>query len=335
MEIDYFPKFDSYVVGMNIDNNSHGNDVIDQIIQKNIVNCDKQSNSSEPIYGEASEQSKQTVVVDKSKGLTFFQGLATSLNFNFGLSVFIFPFQLIRCGLSGFIVLVTVCLIAWTTVRMSGKIMDKFPHIRTYADIGKQAATILFSHSESKSIAFATGLIRGFQGLELFFYLVYILILIQQAFHFIFPTFNTSFSMFAAVALILPTVVLIDPVPLSFVSTIGNISMIAISVIVVGNCFHVLILDKIYYTEWNFVQKDVYDWFNGYSSIVLLFASHALLPTVYTSLENKEDFKAVVNFTHLCLLVGLLCIGSLVAYTFGEKVRAMPTATLQDSEVLN
>ncbi|GBG31762.1 Amino acid transporter AVT1D [Hondaea fermentalgiana] len=269
---------------------------------------------------------------DNKEGLSFKMALFTSLNYNCGFGILCFGYNLSRDGWSGLVITLIAFCVCWVTAIMLGEVLERFPGIHSYAEIGNQAARRAFS-VRSATVAAAASL-RIFQILELFSYMLMSVVAVKEALLAI-PGVSHSMSNLLMWAIIGPTVVLINPVHLSYMSLAGIAIFFVLYGVLAFESVRTMATTGIVYTEWPFFPARALDFSASYGGILLLFAGHAVYPSIYETLRHKRDYVRVVNWTFGIMAVLLLVLGLLMVAAFGHSITDLPTGSLERGTTMN
>jgi len=271
---------------------------------------------------------------ENKEGLSFVMALFTSLNYCIGFGIICYGFNLQRAGWSGLVAVFICFIICWITALMIGDLMDRFPGIHSYADIGNQAAGRFFPNSERLANMCAQGL-RIFQMLELFSYLLLHVVTIQQALLQI-PGIENSMSFFITWALIGSTSILLDPLHLSLFSLGGIASFFILYILlVVNSAQEVVRTHENKLNDLKFWPDRMMDFCAAFGGILVLFAGHAVFPSIHENVRYKKDYARVVNWTFIIMLILLMLVGLLMVAGFGHGVSELPTGNLIPGTVMN
>mmetsp|Transcript_15724 Transcript_15724/g.30376 ORF Transcript_15724/g.30376 Transcript_15724/m.30376 type:complete len:519 (+) Transcript_15724:169-1725(+) len=269
---------------------------------------------------------------DNKEGLSFKMALFTSLNYNCGFGILCYGYNLSRDGYSGLVITTVAFIVCWITAIMLGEVLERFPGIHSYAEIGNQAARRGFSARSATTIA-AVGL-RIFQILELFSYLLMNVVAVKEALLAI-PGISHSLSVGLMWAIIGPTIVFINPIHLSYISLAGIAIFFLLYGVLAFESVRTMVTTGIVYTDWPFFPSRAIEFSASYGGILLLFAGHAVYPSIYETLRHKRDYKRVVNWTFGFMAVLLLVLGILMCLAFGNTITDLPTGSLERGTVMN
>uniref|UniRef100_A0A7S2WNU2 Amino acid transporter transmembrane domain-containing protein n=1 Tax=Mucochytrium quahogii TaxID=96639 RepID=A0A7S2WNU2_9STRA len=265
---------------------------------------------------------------DENK-LSFWQALSTSVNYNLGLAILSFPFQIVQTGTSGVVVVIVACFVCWLTARMLGLVM-RAPHVHSYADIGGYAASHAFSGNDHVE-AMATLVIRWFQILELFCYVIYNLKTVSGSFLALSNQFESNALLLWGVcfAVMCPVLTLLSPGRLSKCSVFGIFSYLLLVALLVGSNIEKLIDDPAGF-DWPFVTPgtSIWTWLRAYGGIFLLFAGHAVYPSIHENMKKKKEYGAVVDYTFIVLVFIIIGLGALCPCAYGYQLTELPTGNL-------
>lgn len=144
----------------------------------------------------------------------------------------------------------------------------------------------------------------------------------------LFPSISVEKHMtLVAIAVTVPTAVLRTPRLLSYLSAVGTFSTVAVILTVVmsatsnGNVTAIIAeedgLDPnaLYHHRWNGDGIAIALGLVAYS-----FSGHAIVPSVYTSMEKPQEFDSMIKFTFILVLLSCLLVGCSGYYMFGDLV---------------
>jgi solute carrier family 32 (vesicular inhibitory amino acid transporter) len=206
----------------------------------------------------------------------------------------------------------------------------------------------LRSFPELARVAFgdAGGILLGsLLYFELFSCLAIFLVSMGDHLHQLLPQRSTTFHMAAVAALsLLPTIVLRTPALLSYLSLVGTLATSAVVLAVLGSALalgnmaatvaaqeHLRQgedprMEPPYHIPWRSEGLTV-----AFGLVAYCFSGHAIIPSIYTSMERPEDFEKMVTYTFGLVMVCCLAVATSGYYMFGSTVQDQVTLSLQRS----
>jgi len=263
---------------------------------------------------------------------TFWQCVFNIVNLVIGLGLLALPFAFAKIGwLGGFISLFAVTLMAWRTAILIGRNMSSGGNNKP-----------LYSYHDMASKAFGpTGanLVVSMLCFEVFAALVFYLNVGGSSLKSLMPDVpdNVFIALIAAASLI-PTIFLKTPRLLSYLSALGTLAAIfvVLSVIslaflrgdmtqeIAGSLETIADVEEPHHT-----LLDASGLAFGSVLIVFSFSGHEMIPTVYTSLNKKEDFERVIHAAYAMIFCIYAAVGSAGYYMFGDFVEDQVLLSLQ------
>mmetsp|Transcript_326 Transcript_326/g.696 ORF Transcript_326/g.696 Transcript_326/m.696 type:complete len:611 (-) Transcript_326:173-2005(-) len=297
--------------------------------------------------------SKQQPAKTKSKTpsdkTTFAQCVFNLANILMGVGLLGLPFTFAISGyLGGTFAIISFALVCWKTSILIGRELNGDPRplsyfaepqgskpiermrkpIRSFPDIAREA----FGNTG----AVALGIVLYF---ELFSCLAIFIVSIGDHMHELFPsvavtTHMIGFTIFSA----LPVIIFRTAGLLSYLSLIGTVATIFVVLSVVFSFFaEGDITEDLESMSGSDSEQDTgshhQTWNTGglataFGLVAYCFSGHAIVPSIYNSMEKPYDFERVVDFTFMIVVVACLAIG-LSGYTmFGDFVLDQITLSL-------
>mmetsp|Transcript_26802 Transcript_26802/g.62982 ORF Transcript_26802/g.62982 Transcript_26802/m.62982 type:complete len:530 (-) Transcript_26802:336-1925(-) len=288
---------------------------------------------------------------------SFFQCVFNMANILMGVGLLALPFAFANSGYCGGIfVVLSFALLCWKTSILIGRELNGDPRplslfiddfdaeypsvsipitrmrkpIRSFPDIAREA----FGNMG----ALVLGVILYF---ELFSCLAIFIVSIGDHMHKLFPDISVTahmvgFTIFSA----LPVIVFRTAGLLSYFSFIGTIATICVVLAVVVSFFvegditeefasetssNTTNDSTLHHTLWNVAGLKT-----SFGLVAYCFSGHAIVPSIYNSMENPHEFERVVNLTFAIVVAACLAIG-LSGYTiFGDFVLDQITLSLNE-----
>jgi hypothetical protein len=272
------------------------------------------------------------------KGLTFWQGLMISLNYNLGFSVLLFPFMIASAGWVGYAILFGACFVTFTTARFIATMMVEYPRIHTYSDLGKMAARVQFRGSR-RAENIVLGAFRVFQTVELFMYLLFAVVSVQEALLLLVPNMAPAVAAGCTYAMIGAMIIsTLSARALAVAGTLGVVTFfLTLGLLVTASLTHIGRADvSANVASMYTLNSDLKRFFGAYGGILLLFSGHAVYPSVFNALEDRANCMRVVNWTYICMMAFCIVPSMLAILAFGPHAMTdLPTGYLEYDEQLN
>jgi len=253
---------------------------------------------------------------------SFANALMNSLNYNLGLSILGVPYFFSQAGWLMVPLLILSSLASWVTGRMLGTMMKHNPRINCYADI------CFYAFSGRFGVIAAT-FVRVFQITELFTYFAYGIVLQRDMIGDLVDHLSQEQIYIIIILASLPFVFLTSYKALSMLSTVGVVAFCS----TVGLVFQRTLYGDV--SIWNpqpteLMPPDIGTFFRILGSVMLLFAGHAVYPSLYYSLANKEDYQRVVDYTFFLIALAVLTLGAFAYLTYGGDINPLVVLSLED-----
>ena len=197
--------------------------------------------------------------------------------------------------------------------------------VRSFPEIARE------TFGDSGCIVFASVLY-----FELFSCLGIFFVSLGEHLHELFPSISTERHMvFVAFALTIPTAVLRTPKLLSYLSAVGTFATIAVvSAVVLSAATEGDITATLaendglqstgpFHSDWKTSGLPLALGLTAYS-----FSGHAIVPSIYTSMERPQDFEKMITITYTIVLSSCLFVGVCGYYMFGNFVEDQVTLSL-------
>ncbi len=278
----------------------------------------------------------------KRVGLTFVQALLISLNFNLGFAVLLFPFMLTTAGWTGYVMLALGCFVTLFTAKFLAVMMVRIPAIETFSDIGLYAARKV-SGGSRRAERLAMASLALFQTLELFGYLLFGVVSVQGALMLLIPgmTRTLAFVLTAGTfaLMVLPT---LSPRALSYAGSVGVAAFFLTLGVLMASGVERLARDAqraaAHVDDMPFASAELRNVFGMYGGILLLFSGHAVYPSIFNDLVDRNDCDRVVNWTFAGMMVFCILPSMLAVLAFGPAAIAatdIPTGYLPAGTLAN
>ena len=257
--------------------------------------------------------------VTRAGKCTMPQATVNCVNYMLGLCMLSYAFSVSKVGwISGVLLLFLAAVTTWVSARIFGSLcceaqrMLKCQEI-TYSDLGYLAMG-----------SFGRSIVHCFQNAELLTFLVMSLISMAQTLsHLLAESSSTNTLIFAIALAVLPTCFLDDLRPLSLLSSFGLVASVAMLAAVVKSSFDGPSKTENYPSTTLFPPEGAtFATFLSTTSLMYAgFSAHAVLPTVWSSMERKSDFNRVVDITYIITIACFGCIATCGYLTFGDNVK--------------
>jgi len=312
--------------------------------RKNAAEYRKKILSSQP-------EQKGRLRTTSNEKTSFFQCVFNMANILMGVGLLALPFAFAQSGyFGGMFAVLSFALVCWKTSILIGRELNGDPRplslfadnivansapmtrmrkpIRSFPDIAREAF--------GKTGAVVLGIILYF---ELFSCLSIFIVSIGDHMHKLFPSVSVTthmvgFTIFSA----LPVIVFRTAGLLSYFSLIGTIATICVVLAVVLSLFiegdiTAELASKAdanttndsmpYHQSWDTAGLKT-----AFGLVAYCFSGHAIVPSIYNSMEKPHEFEHVVNFTFTIVVTGCLAIGLSGYQMFGDFVLDQITLSL-------
>ena len=230
----------------------------------------------------------------------------------------------------------TMCVLSlggmtWYTSLLIGRTL-RHAGLRSFPDVARRA----FGNTG--------GIVLGsVLYFELFSCLAIFLVSMGDHLHQLLPQWSTEGHMtVVAVLSLLPTIVLRTPALLSYLSMVGTLATTAVVLSVLGSAV----------TQGNIAaqvaaampEHGTHDDDDGvpyhvpwrsegltlaFGLVAYCFSGHAIIPSIYTSMERPQDFEKMVTYTFALVIACCLAVATSGYYMFGSTVQDQVTLSLQ------
>lgn len=157
--------------------------------------------------------------------------------------------------------------------------------------------------------------------------------------HELFPGVSaTTHMLLISIASLIPTIVLRTPALLSYLSMVGTFATTAVVLSVIASAiFEGDIADQVAEKEG---RTDVEPYHIGWRTegltlafglVAYCFSGHAIIPSIYTSMERPQEFEKMVTYTFLFVVACCLAVAMSGYYIFGSTVQDQVTLSLERS----
>jgi solute carrier family 32 (vesicular inhibitory amino acid transporter) len=157
--------------------------------------------------------------------------------------------------------------------------------------------------------------------------------------HQLFPSISmTTHMCLVSAASMVPTIILRTPALLSYLSMVGTFATIAVVLSVIASAFlEGDIAEKVaekegiedsepYHIAWRSEGLAL-----AFGLVAYCFSGHAIVPSIYTSMERPQDFEKMVTLTFVLVIGCCLAVAISGYYVFGSTVQDQITLSLERS----
>ena len=174
---------------------------------------------------------------------------------------------------------------------------------------------------------------------ELFSCICIFIVTIGDHMHTLFPSIPVTTHMLGVgVVSVIPILLLRTARLLSYLSAIGTVATICVvGAVVLAFVFEGNITEDVaermadpppppYHTVWRTSGLPM-----AFGMVAYCFSGHAIVPSIYSSMEKPQDFERVVNITYSIVLVACLAVGLSGYLMFGDLVFDQVTISLEQN----
>lgn len=136
----------------------------------------------------------------------------------------------------------------------------------------------------------------------------------------------------------IPTIVLRTPALLSYLSMVGTLATTAVVISVIASAFlegnmaesvvekeHLMVTPP-YHIGWKSDGMTL-----AFGLVAYCFSGHAIIPSIYTSMEKPQEFDSMVTYTFILVVGCCLSVAFSGYYIFGSTVQDQVTLSLERS----
>jgi solute carrier family 32 (vesicular inhibitory amino acid transporter) len=314
--------------------------------QQNISNVKskkmKESKTFDTTHTGSSSTSKQKA--------TFFQCTFNLANILMGVGLLGLPYVYKIAGYyGGTFCLLSFGTITWYTSILIGRTLNGDPrplyHFYDSAYIANVKPRMLPPITSFPDIArcaygeFGCIVLSLILYFELFSCIAIFFVSIGDHLHQLIPTISTTTHMIIVGCIsMIPTIVLHTPALLSYLSMVGTFATTAVVLAVIASAFfegniaeHVseqehLMLTPPYHVGWRSEGLTL-----AFGLVAYCFSGHAIIPSIYTSMEKPQEFDRMVTYTFVLVVCCCLAVAFSGYYIFGSTVQDQVTLSLERS----
>ena len=290
----------------------------------------------------------------EARNATFSECAFNMSNILMGVGMLGLPYVFMCAGwIGGFVVTFGFCFVTWRTSILIGRELNGDPRPSNFFDDspfktpvppgsapGARMLPPIKSFPDIARTSFGEMgcfMLSFILYFELFSCLCIFFVTLGDHLHALFPSIPSErHMMFVAVALTIPTAVLRTPKLLSYLSMVGTVATVAVvlsvflaSMIegdVTGKVAERKGVDaKPYHILWNTSGLPL-----ALGIVAYTFSGHAIVPSVYSSMERPQDFEKMIDFSFLVVLGCCLVVAIGGYHMFGSLVQDQITISLQN-----
>jgi len=262
---------------------------------------------------------EETAAKPATKGLTTFEAYTTCINMYVGMSLLSMGYGMMVGGYLQIISLAWVMLAGTYTGLLMVECFEKYdgPEI-SYERLGGFAMGIIGPRWKQIGIYMvAISVTVEFIGFSAIAYVFFF----RHAYMLFSGLFDFHVVVLASTALLFPTAFALNFTEMTIWSLVGTIAPTC----AVLACLGIFIVN---YERFNDHTYEMYNYEGtGLSAGIFLFAlgGHAALPSVYNSMERKQDFPLMVRAVFLTMFVLYTAVALSCLFTFGSETNILIT----------
>ncbi|GMH96663.1 hypothetical protein TrST_g5271 [Triparma strigata] len=248
--------------------------------------------------------------------LTVTQSTFSLINILLGVGILTIPYSLVVVGswqIAVLFIIIPFSLATAATSILMGQVLSAHPGSPSFTALTFKAYGIAMSLIVSVLLYF-----------ELFSCLSIFITAMADHLHGLHGDIDLSTWHFIVVGVLLPNIFIFDsPSSLSRLSAIGTTASLLI-------VFSVVLYPILYDVDPPPITAKTT--VSGFSTSLGLaaycFSGHAILPSIYSSLENKRAFPAVVASSYIVVLIAMAAVGGAGLLSFGSEVKDQVTLSM-------
>jgi len=326
-------------------------------IEEQATTKKKESETQTTKIGDDNNAKSSTSVDEKT---TMEQCVFNVANTLMGVGILGLPFVLKMAGwFGGLFAVLSFGLVTWWTAILVGRELNGDPRqseafenafpkspysprkdpsarlrkpIKSFPDIAREA----FGQR-------GTILLSSVMYFELFSCLAAFLVSMGDHLHSLFPYVSQmKFMIVVSVLLMIPTVVCRTPRLLSYLSAVGTFTTVTVvlSVFVMavwkGNIAPEIVEEQNiqpiasphYHVNWIASGLPI-----GYGLVAFCFCGHAVVPSIYNSMERPQDFEKMISYSYVLVLACCVTVAASGYYMFGSTVSDEVTISLEKAPI--
>lgn len=304
------------------------------------------------------KQCQQKVIDGKA---TFSQSLFNMSNILMGVGILGAPYVFRSAGwIGGFAVTFVFSLITWRTSILIGRELNGDPRPSSLFDdspykspippgsavAGARMLPPITSFPDIARNAFGTSgtiILSSVLYFELFSCLAIFFVSLGDHMHALIPRLSTTkHQVIMAFALTIPTAFLRTPKHLSYLSMVGTCATISVvSVVFLVFVFVGDISSENAVVQYGREEPPYREQWNASGLPLALgimaytFSGHAIIPSVYSSMEKPQQFESMITYTFLIVTSACLVVAVSGYCMFGNTVDGQITITLENAPIPN
>jgi vesicular inhibitory amino acid transporter len=264
------------------------------------------------------------------------------------------PYACAKAGmLGGIFAILTLGFICWKTSIMIGRELNGDPRPAAYFDDSPWKSPLMpgsvpearmrkpiSSFPDIAREAFGEAgciLLSSVLYFELFSCICIFIVSIGDHLHTLFPTIPTTFLMIGTtVVSLVPIILLRTAKLLSYLSMVGTFATGAVvGAVVLSFAFEGNITERVADNMANPPPGPYHDLWHtdglalAFGLVAYCFSGHAIIPSIYSSMQKPQEFERVVNLSFLAVLSACLAVGLSGYFMFGSLVFDQVTISLE------
>ena len=285
---------------------------------------------------------------------SFMQCVFNLANILMGVGLLGLPYVLKSAGwIGGLFALTVLAVVAWRTSILIGRELNGDPRPSNFFDDSPFKTPVqpgsvpsarmyppITSFPDIAKAAFGkTGnlVLSILLYFELFSCICVFLVTIGDHLHENFPTIqSTHLQAITAGVSMIPTIFLRTPTLLSYLSMVGTIATICVVLSVVMAAFlegdiseqvgAKMGVERPFHVVWRSEGLIL-----ALGLVAYCFSGHAIVPSIYSSMERPQDFERMVTFTFIIVYISCVAVGVAGYYIFGSAVADQITLSLKQN----
>jgi len=300
------------------------------------------------------KKAKQQQKASDARNATFSECAFNMCNILMGVGLLGLPYVFMSAGwIGGFVVTVFFCFVTWRTSVLIGRELNGDPRPSNFFDDspfktpvapgsapGARMLPPIKSFPDIARVSFGEAgcfVLSFILYFELFSCLCIFFVTLGDHLNALFPSIPPERHMvFVAVALTIPTAVLRTPKLLSYLSMVGTVATVAVVLSVfLASIIEGDVTEKVaqrkgvdgrpYHILWNAAGLPL-----ALGIVAYTFSGHAIVPSIYSSMERPQDFEKMIDTSFLIVLGCCLVVAIGGYHLFGSLVQDQITISLQN-----
>ncbi|KAL9181837.1 hypothetical protein ACHAXT_012180 [Thalassiosira profunda] len=271
---------------------------------------------------------------------SFSQCTFNMANILMGVGMLGLPYVFKSAGwIGGFCVTIGFCLVTWRTSYYLGRELNGDPRPVHLFDTASGESALVRMRKPLSSFPAIAREAFGDNGciclsavlyFELFSCLSIFFVSLGDHLHALFPSVSQSRHMtIAAGILTLPSALLRTPKLLSYLSAVGTFATVAVvsAVVLSALVMFSTVGDAGGEREYKLYSTNGLPLAMGI--VAYCFSGHAIVPSIYQSMQRPQDFERMIDLTYGVVLVSCLLVASSGYFMFGDDVEDQITLSLE------